>query len=56
MNSVAISEFRHCREGFYATLKSAYPTANITASTFDSFFAEANRPEIKAKLSVVDYC
>ena len=40
-------------QGFYATLRSAYPAAEVFASTFDAFFAVANQPEIKAKLPVV---
>ena len=38
---------------FFATLKGVYPDAEITASTFDAFFAVANRPEVKAQLPVV---
>ena len=40
-------------QGFYATLKAAYPAAEVAASTFDAFFAVANWPEVKSKLPVV---
>ena len=40
-------------QGFYAKLEASYPSANVTASTFDAFFATANLPEIKAQLPVV---
>ena len=40
-------------QGFYAALRASYPSANVTASTFDAFFATANQPEIKAQLPVV---
>ena len=39
--------------GFYESLQGRYPQADVKASTFDAFFAVANRPEIKAQLPVV---
>jgi hypothetical protein len=39
--------------GFYESLKGRFPQADIQASTFDAFFAVANRPEIRAQLPVV---
>jgi hypothetical protein len=38
---------------FYATLRKQYPAAEVSASTFDRFFAAASKPEVKAKLPVV---
>ena len=40
-------------QGFFATLKGRYPDAEIVTSTFDAFFAVANRPEVKATLPVI---
>ena len=40
-------------QGFYATLKAQFPAAEVSASTFDAFFAAANQPEVKAQLPVV---
>ena len=34
-------------------LAALYPAAEISASTFDAFFAAANRPEVKAALPLV---
>jgi hypothetical protein len=36
-----------------AALTSAYPAAEVKASTFDAFFAVANQPQIKAQLPLV---
>eukprot|EP01052_Picozoa_sp_SAG31_P022597 SAG31_NODE_1804_length_7234_cov_3.340855_4_plen_126_part_00 len=38
---------------FYAHLEKQYPEADVVASTFDSFFAVANRKEIKSLLPVI---
>ena len=40
-------------QGFYKTLRTHYPAAEIAASTFDAFFAAANAPAVKARLPVV---
>ena len=40
-------------QGFYKTLRTHYPAAEIAASTFDAFFAAANAPAVKATLPVV---
>ena len=34
-------------------LKTTYPNANVHISTFDAFFAEANKPDQKKQLPVV---
>lgn len=40
-------------QGYYKVLQDKYPSANVSVSTFDEFFAVANRPEVKALLPVV---
>ena len=35
------------------TLEKMFPGAKVLASTFDAFFAEANRPDVKTALPVV---
>lgn len=37
----------------YKTLRSRYPNADVNVSTFEGFFDEANKPEVKSKLPVV---
>jgi len=37
----------------WVTLAKLFPDATVLASTFDEFFVEANKPEVKAKLPVV---
>jgi hypothetical protein len=41
------------RQKDYATLQKRFPTATIRSSTFDAFFTEANKPEVKRLLPVV---
>ena len=38
---------------FYATLRERFPQANVSSSTFDAFFKEAIKPEVKKLLPVV---
>ena len=40
-------------QAVYHKLRQQFPAANVTASTFDAFFAVANQPEIKRQLPVV---